>query len=138
MEEIQKKKVTVIGHFPAIEERLGTHCQLSILERSPLPGDYPDSACEYLLPEQDYVFVTGCTFVNKTFPRLLSLAQKAKLIIVGPSTPLAPVLFHHGVYGLSGFVATPSAPQEACHNPADPMGLFRNGLMVDQIRPENI
>ncbi|MGC4018433.1 MAG: DUF364 domain-containing protein [Muricomes sp.] len=75
-EECKGKNVTVIGHFPFIEKRLSGHCQLSILERNPDYGDYPDSACEYLLPQQDYVFITACTFVNKTLPRLLEALQK--------------------------------------------------------------
>jgi len=89
-EEIQGKQVTVVGHFPFIEKRFSGHCNLSVLERQPDMGDYPDPACEYLLPEQDYVFITGSAFVNKTLPRLLALSQNARVVIVGPSTPLAP------------------------------------------------
>ena len=33
--------------------------------------DFLDSACEYILPEQDFVFITGMTLTNKTLPRLL-------------------------------------------------------------------
>ena len=55
----------------SIEELIAPLCRLSILERDPVLGDYPDSACEYILPEQDYVFITGMTLVNKTLPHLL-------------------------------------------------------------------
>ena len=65
-DEIAGKRVAIIGHFPHIEELIAPLCRLSILERDPMPGDYPDSACEYILPEQDYVFITGMTLVNKT------------------------------------------------------------------------
>ncbi|EPD32513.1 DUF364 domain-containing protein [Propionimicrobium lymphophilum] len=103
--ELAGKKVAVIGRFPGIEERLD-NCELAVIERRPRRGDYPDSACEYLLPEADYVFATGSTFVNRTATRLLELGRNAKFVFVGPSTPLASCLFGHGVFGLCGFVST--------------------------------
>lgn len=100
---ITGKKVAVIGHFPNIES-LSRTCQLSILERVPQTGDYPDPASEYILPLQDYVFITGTAFINKTMPRLLQLSQNAKIILVGPSVPIAPVLFNYGIETLAGMV----------------------------------
>lgn len=105
-ETINGKKIAVVGHFPYLEKRLGTNNQLSILERNPKYGDYPDTACEYLLSQQDYVFITGSAFVNKTMPRLLQLSKNAKVILVGPSVPITSLLFNYGVFELSGFVVT--------------------------------
>lgn len=102
-EEIKGKKVAVIGHFPGLEE-LEAWCSLSVLERNPQPGDFPDPACEYILPEQDYVFITSTTLINKTLPRLLEISRPARVIMVGPSTPLHPVLFNNGVDTLAGSV----------------------------------
>lgn len=133
-EECQDKRVAVVGHFPFIEKRLSGHCELSILERDPDMGDFPDTACEYILPRQDYVFITGSTFVNKTLPRLLALSRSARVVVVGPSTPLAPLLFGHGVYGLSGLVVPDIPALEDALRGADNMTLFRAGLMVDQLR----
>lgn len=101
--QLDGKRVAVIGHFPDLE-RLAERCQLSILERRPQPGDLPDSAAEYVLPEQDFVFITGTTLTNKTLPRLLELSAKATVVLVGPSTPLAGVLFEYGVSYLGGLV----------------------------------
>ncbi|MEA4921933.1 MAG: DUF364 domain-containing protein [Eubacteriaceae bacterium] len=98
------KKVAVIGHFRMLERSLLDISQVSILERLPEPGDYPDSACEYILPEQDLVFITGSAFTNKTLPRLLELSKNARTVIVGPSTPLSDILFDYGVDELSGLV----------------------------------
>ena len=102
--EIVGKKVVVVGHFPFIEKELEGICDLKILERFPQEGDYPDSACEYLIPECDYLFMTYCTLVNKTFPRLYELGKDSKIVMVGPSTPMAEFLLEEGVFDLSGFI----------------------------------
>jgi len=101
--EIKGKNVAVIGHFPKIDE-LYRICNLSILERILQDGDFPDTACEYILPVQDYVFITGTAFINKTMPRLLQLSKNAKTILVGPSVPISPILFKYGVNSIAGMV----------------------------------
>lgn len=129
-EEVAGKKVAVIGHFPYLETRFQPICSLSILERAPQAGDFPDSACEFLLPEQDYVFITGVTLVNKTLPRLLQLSERAKVVLVGPSVPLAPALFDFGVSALESFVV--DSPEECAQSIRKCMGtsIFTHGKMV--------
>lgn len=102
------KVVSVIGHFPFAPEPLGRAAELRVLERSTQPGDYPDPACEYLLPDSDYVFISGSAFVNKTMPRLLELSRNATTVVLGPSTPCSTTLFDHGADVVTGFV--PTAP----------------------------
>lgn len=94
----------VIGHFHKLENYLKEAASVAVLERRPAGDDYPDSACEYILPEQDFVFITGTTLINKTLPRLLELAKDAHVVLVGPSTPMTPILFDYGVNELSGFL----------------------------------
>ncbi|MDR2737125.1 MAG: DUF364 domain-containing protein [Gracilibacteraceae bacterium] len=132
-EEVKGRKVAVVGHFPKLEERFGAICDMTILERNPQMGDYPDTACEYILGEQDYVFLTGCTMVNKTMPRLLTLSQNAKIVLVGPSTILTSVLFDYGVYGLSGMVVHDVRRCENVQREGNTMALFDVGEMVDRI-----
>lgn len=100
---VRGKKVAVIGHFPDLDT-LGGVCELTILERNPSGGDLPDPACEYVLPSQDFVFITATTLMNKTLPRLLDLSRNAKTFLVGPSTPFAALLFDHGIDTLAGTV----------------------------------
>jgi len=103
--ELKDKKVATVGHFPHIERLIEPICDFSIIDWEPETGDYPLSACEYILPECDYVYISCSTLVDKTLPRLLELSKNAKRItIVGPGTPLAPVLFDYGVGELSGFI----------------------------------
>lgn len=101
--QIAGKKVAVIGHFPDMEPA-AERCTLTVLERDPQEGDLPDFAAEFVLPEQDYVFITGLTVANKTLPRLLALSAGAKVVLMGPSVPLAPWWFELGVDVLAGLV----------------------------------
>lgn len=129
--EAAGKRVAVIGHFPHLETTLAPVCELSILERSPDRGDYPDSACEYLLPEQELVFITGMTLVNKTLPRLLALcASASRVVLTGPSVPMAPILFGFGATDLDGFSVTDLAETDRIIRLGDNMGLFRGGRKV--------
>lgn len=102
-QEAKAKRVAIIGHFQMLERFL-KESRVTVLERRPQPSDYPDSACEYILSEQDFVFITGSALTNKTLPRLLQLSSRAKIILTGPSTPMAPLLFEYGIDELSGFV----------------------------------
>ena len=101
---MKDKKVTVIGHFPHVLD-LADHCaELTVLERNCREGDTPDSACEFILPSQDLVFITGTTFTNKTLPRLLQLTRDATCVMTGPSVVADPRLFDFGVDVLAGSV----------------------------------
>lgn len=99
--QLHGKKVVVIGHYPGIE-RLAAALDLTVLERQPLNGDYPDPAAEFLLPEADWVFLTASSLSNKTFPRLAELARNATTVLMGPSMPWLPEFHHFGIDYLAG------------------------------------
>ena len=129
------KRVTVVGHFPHLERQLKPYCRLSILERDPQPGDYPDSACEYILQEQDFVFITGVTLTNKTLPRLLELIRPdATVCMVGPSVPLSEVLFDFGADHLAGFCVTDGNLVASSIAQGGRMELFDGGTRVSWTR----
>jgi len=98
---LQGKKVVVIGRYPGIERYAG-QINLSIIERQPMPGDYPDPACEFLLPDADWVFLTASSITNKTFPRLAELAGHATTVLMGPTVPWLPELHEFGIDYLAG------------------------------------
>lgn len=100
------KTVGVIGHLGMPKDTLRLAREVYILERNPRPGDYPDSACEYLLPQCDVVLITGSAFVNKTLPRLLELSRRAYTIVTGPTVPMCPELLNLGIQRLAGLVVT--------------------------------
>lgn len=96
--------VVVIGHFPHVD-RIAEYANLTVLERNCRhDDDTPDPACEYVIPEADFVFQTGVTLENKTAPRLFELAKNAYVTMVGPSVVMSPVLFEHGADMLAGSI----------------------------------
>ncbi len=104
--ELKNKRIGVVGHLNMPDFVREQAAELLILERNPRPGDYPDSACEWILPTCDIVLITGSTLVNKTLPRLLELCQNACTILTGPSVPLCPALLDMGIDRIAGLVIT--------------------------------
>jgi len=98
---LQGKKVVVVGRYPGIE-RYADQIKLSIIERQPQSSDYPDPACEFLLPNADWVFLTASSITNKTFPRLAELAQHATTVLMGPTVPWLPELHEFAIDYLAG------------------------------------
>lgn len=125
--QLRNKKVVVIGHYPGIE-RYQNQMQLSVLEKQPAAADLPDSACEFLLPSADWVFLTASSIPNKTFPRLAELASNAKTVLMGPTVPWLPQLHEFGVDYLAGVEIT---DPEALYQTASQGGgvrVFEQGL----------
>ncbi len=89
---LKGQKVGMIGHFKDVE-RISAVADLTVLERRPNGDDIPDPACEYVLADCDWVYMTGETLLNKTMPRLLTLCAGAKVVLVGPSVTFAPEIF---------------------------------------------
>jgi uncharacterized protein len=101
------KKVALIGHFPFIPRLRHRVGELSVLEHQPRPGGLPASAAPAVLAGADVVALTGMTIHNHTLPGLLRLCSRdALVILLGPSTPLSPVLYDYGVDILCGSVVT--------------------------------
>jgi uncharacterized protein (DUF4213/DUF364 family) len=132
---LRGNKVAVVGRFPDLQSLKGI-CRLMVLERIPGPEDLPDAACEYVLPEQDYVFITASTLINKTLPRLLEITRNARVFLVGPSTPFLPVLFDHGIHTLAGtIVLEPKSVWLAVQEGAT-RGVFDHGAQMVTLTKE--
>jgi len=135
--QVEGRKVAVIGHFPGLEA-MAARCDLSIFEREPRDGDLPDFAAEYVLPQQDFVFITGTTLTNKTLPRLLTLSSAAKVSLVGPTVPLVPWWFEEGIDMLSGSVVIDKpAVWKSCLEGAH-RGIFDAGAWMLDIRSADL
>jgi uncharacterized protein (DUF4213/DUF364 family) len=99
------KHVTIVGRFPFIPRLRKAVKKLTVLERDPREGDLPAEAASQVLPHSEVVAITGMALVNHTLEDLLRLcAPEALVMVLGPSTPLSPLLFDYGVDMLSGSI----------------------------------
>jgi uncharacterized protein (DUF4213/DUF364 family) len=99
----QGKKLAMVGRFPFISQLRQSVRQLWVIEQHPAREEYPAEAAIDLLPQADVIAITGSTLVNHTLDQLLAFCSPhATVIVLGPSTPLSPLLFDHGVHILCG------------------------------------
>jgi len=101
------KTIAIVGRFP-FARRIGHLAkELLVLERDPRPGELPEAAAADVIPRADLLAITGMTLLNHTLEQLLALAAPgATVLVVGPTTPLSPILFEYGAHMLSGSVVT--------------------------------
>ncbi len=106
-EQGQGKKVAIVGHFPFVGRLRGIASQLWVIERTPWEGELPESEAAQVIPQADVVAITGSALINQTLEELLTLCSPHSFtLILGPSTPLSPILFDYGADALSGIVVT--------------------------------
>lgn len=95
--------MAMIGHFPFIDMLRPVAKNVWTLELNPKPGDIPAEQAPDYLPRADIVAITATTIINKTFDKLITYCRPgAMVVMLGPSTPLSPVLFNLGVTVISG------------------------------------
>jgi uncharacterized protein (DUF4213/DUF364 family) len=102
IEKGEGKDIAVVGHFPWIPKLRQVARKLWVLEQRPQAGDLPAEAAEDILPKADVVAITGTSLINHTAEKLLDLAKGSFVVMVGPTSPLSPVLFDWGVDVVSG------------------------------------
>jgi uncharacterized protein (DUF4213/DUF364 family) len=102
IEKGEGKDIAVVGHFPWIPKLRQVARKLWVLEQRPQAGDLPAEAAEDILPKADVVAITGTSLINHTAEKLLGLARGSFVVMVGPTSPLLPVLFDWGVHVVSG------------------------------------
>ncbi len=101
--ESQGKNLAIIGHFPFIDRLKTTTRNCWVIEKKPIGYDFPEDAAKKYIPQSDVIAITGTAFINHTIKGLLSLCALGSIVMVlGPSTPLSPVLFKYGITYLSG------------------------------------
>lgn len=102
MEMAAGKRLAVVGHFPFVERLRPLVKTLWILELGPQGDDLPVKEAPSIIPMADVVAITGTTFINHTLEGLLKVAKGKRIIILGPSTILSPVIFDFGVSAACG------------------------------------
>jgi uncharacterized protein (DUF4213/DUF364 family) len=102
LEKGQGKNVAIVGHFPWIPKLKGRTKNLWVLEQRLREGDLPAKEADRILPQCDVVGITGTSFINHTLEGLLSLCKGAYVLLIGPTSPLSPILFDYGIDAICG------------------------------------
>jgi uncharacterized protein (DUF4213/DUF364 family) len=103
MQRGDQKRVVVVGHFPFIPKVRRAVGQLDVLEFEPGPDELPSASAREVIPQADVVAITGTSLVNKTFDSLIQHCRPdAFVLVLGPTSPLSPVLFDYGVDLIAG------------------------------------
>jgi uncharacterized protein len=124
------KNIVVVGHFPFVERLKLIAKNLWVLELNPQDGDLPTQAAPEVVPQADMVAITATTLINKTFQGLVELCQpQARVILVGPSTPLSPIMYDYGIDVLSGTIVT---------DPQAVMTGIGQGISFHQLRQKKV
>ncbi len=101
------KNISVIGHFPFMDDLAKEARNLWIIEKNPRPGDYPEAMGADFIPQSDIVVISSTSLINKTLPGILELCREDSIkMLLGPTTPLSEVLFDYGIDMLAGSVVT--------------------------------
>jgi uncharacterized protein (DUF4213/DUF364 family) len=97
------KRVVIVGHFPFIPRVRRAVGYLEVLELEPGPGELPSESAGNVIPQADVVAITGTSLANKTFDGLIRHCRpNAFVLVLGPTTPLSPILFDYGVDLIAG------------------------------------
>jgi len=101
------KTVAMVGHFPftaRLRQRVGA---LHVLELDPRGEDIPAARAPEIIPRADVLAITSVSLLNHTLSDLLALRRTdALVLLMGPSTPMSPILYDWGVDILSGSEVT--------------------------------
>ena len=99
------KVVALIGSFPFISRLRNAVGELIVLEQNPGNDELPAARAPQVLPRADVVAITGMTLINQTLDGLLQHCRTdSQIMILGPTTPLSPLLFEKNIHMLSGAV----------------------------------
>jgi len=97
------KKVGIIGHFPFIEKFQNQFEKLYVFEKDPRNKDLSEKEIPDYLPQADVIAISSTTLTNHTFENIMQNIKKdCFVILLGPTSPVSPILFDFGVNAVSG------------------------------------
>lgn len=96
------KNIAIVGHFPWVPRLRSIARKLWVIEQRPSEGELPAEAAEEILPKANVVGITGTSFINHTIEKLVDMSRNSFVILIGPTSPLSPVLFDYGVDVIAG------------------------------------
>ena len=97
------KNLMVVGHFPFVEQLRAGVRNLWVMEKEPHKGDLSEEEGYQILAQADVVAITGSSLINSTFERIMANCKPGSFkVMLGPSTPLSPILFDFGLDAIGG------------------------------------
>ena len=97
------ENVAIIGHFPFVEKLRDVVGKLWVIELQPREGDHHADESFKILPQCDVVGISATTLINHTLENVLDFCRDdAFKVMIGPTTPMSPVLFDYGIDVLAG------------------------------------
>ena len=111
-----------IGRFPNIEIRFPN---VKVIEKNPGQNDYPICKAAQLLKTANQVIISASALSSKEIIDYLNAATNAKIMLIGPSTPMTPDLFENGISILAGFIVT---------KPSQAFDVVVQGGSINQLR----
>lgn len=100
------KRIAVIGRFP-FAASLGQNArELYRFEMEPQGDELGPEEEERILPLCDINVISASALINHTIDNLLAWGSKGCNLLVGPSTPMHPLLLEQGIHMLCGIEVT--------------------------------
>lgn len=132
VEKAKGKPTVLIGHFPFVEELKQAANPLWVLELNPQEGDLPAEKAGEVLPQASVIAMTSTVLINRSLEELLKLCPPGSFkALIGPSTPLSPLLFDVGFDMLAGtLVKDPARVKQAVIQGATFKQLKRFGVKL--------
>lgn len=96
------KDVALVGHFPFVPKLKEIARNLWVIEQRLQQGDLEAERAADILPRCQLVGITSTAFINHTLESLLALCRDAFVMLIGPTTPLTPLLFDYEIDAISG------------------------------------
>ena len=97
------KNMGIIGHFPFVPRLKEIARTLWVIEQHPREDDLSPDRAPAVLPRCHVVGITGTSLINHTLDGLLKFCRSDTFVmLLGPTTPLTPLLFECGIDALSG------------------------------------
>ena len=83
---------SLVGHYPYFEEQIPSIFEYTVFDENPVEGDYPITACEYILPTKKNIWLNGSSLIKKRLPRLLDICPDSYITLFDLDITLHPIL----------------------------------------------
>ena len=124
--------VSVVGHFPFVDDLRKVAKAVWVIEKWQKPGDFPEEDARRYLPLSNIIAISSTTLINHTLDGLLDLSPEGSItMLLGPTTPFSDVLFRYGIDIISGSrVSDPDVALKSIREGANFRQLKRTGAIT--------